>query len=117
MNRQQPVIPAKPSPATTPPSAAAPPAPAPSTSATSTAATASTASAIEVKQVTPAKQAAPLAQTTPSVETGNNITFFAILVLQDLLKQQLSNPITNFNNIIATAGTLAYLNASLKNIP
>jgi hypothetical protein len=47
-------------------------------------------------------------------QTGNCIVIFTMFLLQDLMAQQLVNPITNFNNIIALSSAIAALNASIK---
>lgn len=49
-------------------------------------------------------------------QTGNCIAIFTMFVLQDLLMQQLVNPVNNFNNILAVAAAIATLNASVKAI-
>jgi hypothetical protein len=49
-------------------------------------------------------------------QTGNCIAIFTMYILQDLLVQQLVNPVNNFNNIIAVAATIAALNSSVKSI-
>jgi len=48
------------------------------------------------------------------ISTANYIALFTMFVLQDLLMQQLVNPVTNFNNIIGIAGSIAALNGSIK---
>jgi hypothetical protein len=51
-----------------------------------------------------------------AAHTGNCIAIFTMFIMQDLLVQQLVNPITNFNNIIVLATTIAGLNSSIKQI-
>jgi hypothetical protein len=51
-----------------------------------------------------------------AVRAGNCIAIYTMFILQDLLVQQTSNPITNFNNIIALATAIASLNSSIKPI-
>ncbi|HMM21157.1 MAG TPA: hypothetical protein PKA10_10490 [Selenomonadales bacterium] len=50
------------------------------------------------------------------VRTGNYVAVFTILILQDILIELTSNPVTNFNYIIAAANTIASLNSSIKPI-
>ena len=52
-----------------------------------------------------------------TVHTANCIALFTMYILQDLLVQQLVNPLTNFNNIIALSSTIADLNTSVKPLP
>jgi hypothetical protein len=52
----------------------------------------------------------------PAAQTGNYIAVFTMLILQDILVQLTVNPLTNFNNIIAVANSIANLNASIKSI-
>lgn len=49
-----------------------------------------------------------------SVKIGNYIAVFTMYILQDMLIQLTANPLTNFNNIIAVANSIANLNASIK---
>lgn len=51
-----------------------------------------------------------------AVQTGNYVAVFTMLILQDILIQLTVNPLTNFNNIIAVANSIANLNASIKPI-
>ncbi len=51
-----------------------------------------------------------------AAQTGNYIAIFTMLILQDILIQLTTNPLTNFNNIIAVANSIANLNASIKPI-
>ena len=51
-----------------------------------------------------------------AIITGNYVAVFTILILQDILVQLTVNPLTNFNNIIAVANSIANLNASIKPI-
>ncbi len=51
-----------------------------------------------------------------AVQTGNYVAVFTMLILQDILIQLTANPLTNFNNIIAVANSIANLNASIKPI-
>ena len=51
-----------------------------------------------------------------AAKTGNYIAVFAMFILQDILIQLTVNPLTNFNNIIAVANSIANLNASIKSI-
>jgi len=124
MNRQ--VTPATPTTSTT---SATPTTPATSTTSATptTPATSTTASTlttpltskppeIEVKPVKPVNPLAPIAQAPQVAQNANCIALFMMLVLQDLLVQHTANPITNFINIIAISGTIANLNASVKNI-
>ena len=65
-----------------------------------------------------AEQATQAAATTgAAISTANCIAIFSMFVLQDLMMQQLVNPVNNFNNIVALAGAIATLNASVKPIP
>lgn len=65
-----------------------------------------------------ADQAADAAQNqATAIRTANCIAIFTMFVLQDLMVQQLVNPITNFNNILTISGAIASLNASVKPIP
>lgn len=59
---------------------------------------------------------AALAEPSAAIRTGNYVAVFTILILQDILIQLTVNPITNFNNIIAVANSIANLNASIKTI-
>jgi hypothetical protein len=63
-------------------------------------------------------QKANQAATVPmaAVQTGNYVAVFTMLILQDILIQLTTNPLTNFNNIIAVANSIANLNASIKPI-
>lgn len=57
------------------------------------------------------------AATTPpgsAAQAGDCIAIFTMFILQDLLVQQLVNPVNNFNNIIAVATVIGALNASIK---
>ena len=45
--------------------------------------------------------------------TGNTIAIFAMLVLQEILEQEATNPINNITNIITIADSIANLNASI----
>jgi len=58
--------------------------------------------------------AAATAPPLSGIRTANYIALFTMFVLQDLLMQQMVNPVTNFNNIIALASTIAALNGSIK---
>ena len=71
---------------------------------------------IKVKPVNPVKPEAPLKQAAPVAQNANCIALFMMLVLQDLLIQHMMNPITNFTNIVTISGTIANINASVKNI-
>lgn len=51
-----------------------------------------------------------------AIKTGNYVAVFTMLILQDILIQLTVNPLTNFNNIIAVANSIANLNASIKPI-
>jgi len=51
-----------------------------------------------------------------AAKTGNYIAVFTMFILQDILIQLTVNPLTNFNNIIAVANSIANLNASIKSI-
>ncbi|MDR3592877.1 MAG: hypothetical protein P4N41_24730 [Negativicutes bacterium] len=65
-----------------------------------------------------ADQAATAAQTqATAIRTANCIAIFTMFVLQELMVQQMVNPITNFNNILTISGAIASLNASVKPIP
>jgi len=65
-----------------------------------------------------ADQALAAAETqATAIRTANCIAIFAMFVLQDLMVQQLVNPVTNFNNILSLSGAIASLNASVKPIP
>ncbi|MDR3563181.1 MAG: hypothetical protein P4N59_17350 [Negativicutes bacterium] len=60
-----------------------------------------------------------VAAATPAtaIRTANCIAIFTMYILQEQLVQQMANPITNFNNILAISGAIASLNASVKPIP
>jgi hypothetical protein len=51
-----------------------------------------------------------------AAQMGNYVAVFTMLILQDMLIQLTVNPLTNFNNIIAIANSIANLNASIKSI-
>ena len=46
--------------------------------------------------------------------TGNTVSVFALLVLQEILEQQALNPTANLDNIIAIANSISLLNGSIK---
>lgn len=52
-----------------------------------------------------------------AIRTGNYVAVFTILILQEILIELTSNPLTNFNYIIAVSTAIAALNASIKPIP
>ncbi|MBP2649455.1 MAG: hypothetical protein H6Q74_280 [Firmicutes bacterium] len=58
--------------------------------------------------------AKPVITQPAGVQLGNEIVIYTMIVLQDLLVEQLINPVTNFNQIIALAATMAALNTSIK---
>lgn len=62
-----------------------------------------------------AKVPQPAAPANP-VQSGNYIAVFAMFILQDVLIELTATPITNFNNIIAVANSIANLNSSIKPI-
>jgi hypothetical protein len=65
-----------------------------------------------------AEQAVVAAETpATAIRTANCIAIFTMFVLQELMVQQLVNPVTNFNNVLALSGAIASLNASVKPIP
>ncbi|MBP2643383.1 MAG: hypothetical protein H6Q67_1270 [Firmicutes bacterium] len=63
-----------------------------------------------------AKTSAPTPQP-EGVRLGNEIIIYVMVILQDLLVEQLINPVTNFNQIIALSTVLAALNTSIKPAP
>lgn len=50
----------------------------------------------------------------PAITAGNTIVVFAMLILHEILEQQALNPVTNFNNIISIANSIAGLNTSIR---
>ena len=48
--------------------------------------------------------------------TGNAITLFTMLVLQEIFEQQAVNPVANLTNIIQLSNSIASLNSSIKDI-
>jgi hypothetical protein len=50
-----------------------------------------------------------------AAQMGNYVAVSHV-ILQDMLIQLTVNPLTNFNNIIAIANSIANLNASIKSI-
>jgi len=51
-----------------------------------------------------------------AVISGNAISLFTMLVLQEIIEQQALDPITNLSNIIQLSNGIANLNSSIKDI-
>lgn len=62
-------------------------------------------------------KASPSIDSPPAaVRTGNYVAVFTILILQEILIELTTNPLTNFNYIIAVSTAIANLNSSIKPI-
>ena len=48
--------------------------------------------------------------------TGNAISLFTMLVLQEIIEQQALSPIANLSSILQISNSIALLNASIKDI-
>ncbi len=61
------------------------------------------------------KKAGKLASSTQdTIIAGNSVVIFTMLVLEEVLKQLALNPITNLNNILTVANSIATLNSSIR---